>query len=196
MSTAVIVWQLFIFLTLLFSGRNRGWVAAGWVAWTLIQVYGLPLSVLQFFTIFLGYKSAALLSRDRPQRTVRSRRATTPTAARSAQAAPEALVAAALPDAPDSSSASLPEPERGPDESTTWPRESIEIDDCRFGFECTQTWSGLTEVPGQAKVRFCTACEAPVYYCEDQAELAKHSALGRCIAINVSTSSEMIGDVI
>lgn len=59
MSVAVIGWQLFIFFTIFISGRNRGWVAAFWALWTLIQVYALPLSIIQFLTIFYGYKLAA-----------------------------------------------------------------------------------------------------------------------------------------
>lgn len=58
MSIAVIGWQIFIFVTIFISERNRGWVAAFWVLWTLVQVYALPLSVIQFLTIFLGYKLA------------------------------------------------------------------------------------------------------------------------------------------
>lgn len=58
MSIAVIGWQIFIFVTIFISERNRGWVAAFWVLWTLVQVYALPLSAIQFLTIFLGYKLA------------------------------------------------------------------------------------------------------------------------------------------
>ncbi len=58
MSIAVIAWQIFIFFTLFISGRKRGWVAAFWVIWTLVQVYALPLSVIQFFTIFVGFSMA------------------------------------------------------------------------------------------------------------------------------------------
>ena len=58
MGIAVIAWQLFIFFTIIVSSSKRGWVAAFWVIWTLVQVYTLPLSVLQFFTIILAYSLA------------------------------------------------------------------------------------------------------------------------------------------
>jgi hypothetical protein len=59
MGVAVLAWQVFILFTLAVSGRKRAWVAAFWVVWTLLQVYALPLSVLQFFTIFVGYSLAS-----------------------------------------------------------------------------------------------------------------------------------------
>lgn len=59
MGVAVLVWQLIIFLTIFFSGRKRVWSAGFWVVWTLFQVYTMPLSVLQFFTIWLAYTLAA-----------------------------------------------------------------------------------------------------------------------------------------
>lgn len=55
MSIAVVVWQVFIFLTLVISGKRRGWVAAFWAIWTLVQVYALPLSIIQFITIAVGF---------------------------------------------------------------------------------------------------------------------------------------------
>ncbi len=58
MGIAVIGWQLFIFFTIFISGRKRGWVAAFWIIWTVAQVYALPLSVVQFFTIFMAYSLA------------------------------------------------------------------------------------------------------------------------------------------
>ena len=58
MGIAVIGWQIFIFFTILISGKYRFLVAAFWVIWTLVQVYALPLSVVQFITIFLAYSIA------------------------------------------------------------------------------------------------------------------------------------------
>ena len=52
---AIIVWQIFIFITIAISRKHKGWVAAFWVLWTVFQVFTLPLSILQFFTIFLAY---------------------------------------------------------------------------------------------------------------------------------------------
>ncbi len=60
MIAAIIGWQIFIFITTFISGSYRGWVAAFWVLWTLLQIFALPLSIIQFCTIFYGYKLAGL----------------------------------------------------------------------------------------------------------------------------------------
>lgn len=59
MGIAVIAWQLFILFTIVISGKARGWTTTFWVIWTVAQVYALPLSVVQFFTIFLAYSIAS-----------------------------------------------------------------------------------------------------------------------------------------
>lgn len=51
MTEAIIAWQTLIFASIAFAGRWRGWVIALWVVWTLLQVFALPLSLLQFGTI-------------------------------------------------------------------------------------------------------------------------------------------------
>lgn len=55
MTIAILIWQAIIFITIAASGRARGWVVAGWVVWTVIQVATLPLSVIQFATIAIAY---------------------------------------------------------------------------------------------------------------------------------------------
>lgn len=54
MTIAILAWQALIFFTIALGGRARGWLIAFWVIWTLIQVATFPLSVIQFFTIFLA----------------------------------------------------------------------------------------------------------------------------------------------
>lgn len=51
MTEAVLAWQALIFASIGLAGRWRGWVIAFWVAWTILQVFALPLSLLQFGTI-------------------------------------------------------------------------------------------------------------------------------------------------
>lgn len=58
MGVAVIAWQFFILFTIIISGKKRGWATVFWVVWTLVQVYALPLSVIQFFTIWLAHSIA------------------------------------------------------------------------------------------------------------------------------------------
>jgi hypothetical protein len=55
MSMAILGWQIFIFFTIAISGRKAGWVSLFWIVWTLAQVFALPLSILQIFTIWLAY---------------------------------------------------------------------------------------------------------------------------------------------
>jgi len=40
-------------------------------------------------------------------------------------------------------------------------------------------------VQGDQAIRFCAACERSVYLCQTDEDLAKHSALGRCVALEV-----------
>ncbi len=55
MLEGVLVWQAIIFLSIALSGRSRGWVVAFWVVWTIVQVFALWLSVVQFGTIWLAW---------------------------------------------------------------------------------------------------------------------------------------------
>ncbi len=54
LTTAVLVWQAAIFFSIGLAGRWRWWVVAGWIAWTILQVVVLPLSVVQFGSIALA----------------------------------------------------------------------------------------------------------------------------------------------
>jgi DNA helicase-4 len=64
MSIAIIGWQIFIFITIVVSGRKAGWISAFWVIWTLVQVYALPLSIIQFVTIIIAYSFAPKSSKE------------------------------------------------------------------------------------------------------------------------------------
>lgn len=55
MIEGVLIWQAIIFMSIAFSGRHRGWVVAFWVVWTILQVFALWLSVVQFGTIWLAW---------------------------------------------------------------------------------------------------------------------------------------------
>jgi hypothetical protein len=65
MSIALFVWQFFIFFTIFFSGKYRGWTSAFWFIWTLVQIYSIPLSIVQFFTILLAYMVSKQNEKDR-----------------------------------------------------------------------------------------------------------------------------------
>lgn len=55
MSVAILGWQVFIFVTIIISGRAAGYTAAFWVIWTIVQIYTLPMSIIQFGTISIAY---------------------------------------------------------------------------------------------------------------------------------------------
>lgn len=63
MTTAVLIWQAIIFVSIAVAGRKRGWVVAFWIVWTMIQISALPLSVLQFGTIAIA---AGLFAHRKP----------------------------------------------------------------------------------------------------------------------------------
>ena len=70
MGLGIFGWQLLILITIVVAGRSRGIAVNFWVIWTLVQVAGFPLSILQFGTIWLGYTIAAALFPERPSDSV------------------------------------------------------------------------------------------------------------------------------
>lgn len=64
MSIAIIGWQIFIFITIVVSGKKASWASAFWVIWTIVQVYALPLSIIQFVTIFIAYSISPKSSKE------------------------------------------------------------------------------------------------------------------------------------
>ncbi|MCZ8158426.1 MAG: UvrD-helicase domain-containing protein [Rhizobiaceae bacterium] len=55
MIEGVLIWQAIIFFSIAFAGQKRGWVIAFWIAWTILQVFALWLSLVQFFTIWVAW---------------------------------------------------------------------------------------------------------------------------------------------
>jgi len=51
MIEGILAWQAIIFVSIALGGRKRGWIVGFWVVWTLLQVFALWLSVIQFGTI-------------------------------------------------------------------------------------------------------------------------------------------------
>ncbi|HEY3802771.1 MAG TPA: FHA domain-containing protein [Kofleriaceae bacterium] len=64
-------------------------------------------------------------------------------------------------------------------------RSSIERCAREFAFRCPKEWGGLarTDKPG---VRFCDACQKPVYYVASIAEGREHAANNECVALDLS----------
>lgn len=61
MGPGILGWQLLILITIIVAGRLRAIATVFWVIWTLVQVFALPLSILQFGTIWLGHTIASAL---------------------------------------------------------------------------------------------------------------------------------------
>jgi hypothetical protein len=51
-----------------------------------------------------------------------------------------------------------------------------------FSFQCPKTWQSL-ELTNTETVRFCTACQKNVYWCETPAEVQAHAQQDQCIAV-------------
>ena len=62
---------------------------------------------------------------------------------------------------------------------------SWDIHQCPLAKRCRARWEKLEPVQGDTAIRFCAACERSVYLCQTDEDLAKHSALGRCVALEV-----------
>lgn len=65
MGLGILGWQILILVTIVAAGRSRGIAVIFWVIWTAVQVFALPLSLLQFGTIWLGYLISRALFPDR-----------------------------------------------------------------------------------------------------------------------------------
>lgn len=72
MGMGILGWQLLILVTIVVAGRSRAIAVIFWVIWTLVQVAALPLSILQFGTIWLGHTIAAALFPSRPDDTTKA----------------------------------------------------------------------------------------------------------------------------
>jgi len=62
-------------------------------------------------------------------------------------------------------------------------RTAIENCEPRFEFECPKRWEHL-QATGDEKVRFCDACQKPVFHCDTVAEAQEHAWEGECVAID------------
>ena len=54
-----------------------------------------------------------------------------------------------------------------------------------FAYECPKQWADLRPT-GDPTVRFCTACEQNVYYCDSIQQARRRVIEGRCIAVDVA----------
>ena len=71
------------------------------------------------------------------------------------------------------------------DNSTLSVTASWKILNCPQLPRCIQKWDDLQPIPDNPKLRYCSACNKGVYYCETEKELLEHRAQGHCIAIKI-----------
>jgi hypothetical protein len=59
------------------------------------------------------------------------------------------------------------------------------IDNCptEFAFKCPKTWRSLDATDNE-KVRYCTACQSNVYWCDRVSEAKALAQEGKCVAIS------------
>lgn len=60
----------------------------------------------------------------------------------------------------------------------------IDIRNCKFGFECHQSWDKLLKRK-EKNIKFCNECEKEVYLIETNAELMDAIKFNYCVAIKV-----------
>ncbi|GAA5005223.1 hypothetical protein GCM10025793_12720 [Lysobacter lycopersici] len=174
MTLAVIAWQIFIFVTIAISGSKRGWVTLGWVVWTLFQVYTLPLSIVQFLTIYLAYQVS------------KPKQAT-------------AHPATGMDHLSSPASAETPKTAANPEPLSTGLYDSekseFKVANCKFVYKCNRSWSELTQIPGANEVRFCGTCRESVYFCSNAEELVRNIRAKRCVAFKDEKGVDLVGDV-
>jgi len=56
---------------------------------------------------------------------------------------------------------------------------------CPPAKRCRARRQKLEPVQGEPAILFCAACERSVYLCQTDEDLSKHSALGRCVALEI-----------
>ncbi len=64
-------------------------------------------------------------------------------------------------------------------------RVAWDIQQCPLATRCHARWERLEPVQGDPAIRFCAMCERAVYLCRTEEDFSRHSALGRCVAVEV-----------
>ncbi len=64
-------------------------------------------------------------------------------------------------------------------------KTSWDILQCPLAKRCRARWERLEPVQGDTGIRFCATCERSVFLCQTDEELSQHSALGRCVALEI-----------
>lgn len=62
---------------------------------------------------------------------------------------------------------------------------SWDILHCPLAKRCPARWQRLEPIQGDPSIRFCAACERSLFLCQSDEDLSRHSALGRCVALEI-----------
>jgi hypothetical protein len=54
---------------------------------------------------------------------------------------------------------------------------------CTFKFLCDKQWDDLSEIAGEARVRYCKDCTQSVFLCSSYEEVADRASRSQCIAL-------------
>jgi len=80
-------------------------------------------------------------------------------------------------------------------------RISVPIDQgalvvCKFKTLCEKRWGDLSEIEGEEKVRYCSDCMKPVFFCTTYEELRMHAEESHCINLIMEEGEELTGFVL
>ena len=178
MTLAVIAWQIIIFVTIAFSGTKRGWITAAWTLWTFFQVVTLPLSIIQFATVFFAYQISkpSVSSYRSPPLSGRDMEPFRP--------------------AEERYKAPTQEPAPTPEQLYNSETDEFTVLNCKFRYKCKKNWGQLTSIPGTDDVKFCGTCRESVYFCHTASDLDINTRAGRCVAVMDENGDDLLGDVL
>jgi len=66
------------------------------------------------------------------------------------------------------------------------------LENCRVKFGCNQRWDNLTD-QGKEGVRFCSACEEDVHWCNSPDDVIKAKSKGWCVAFKTLEREVLLG---
>jgi hypothetical protein len=75
--------------------------------------------------------------------------------------------------------------------------ENARVQNCDwiFSFQCPQQWEQLAPTE-EANVRMCGVCLKNVYLCASDDEVARHAAIGNCVAIPPDYEADYRNDML
>jgi hypothetical protein len=69
--------------------------------------------------------------------------------------------------------------------------DTINIRNCKLGYECKQDWFGLVETKDE-HIKYCSECEKSVYMIVNDTDLMEAIRGNRCVAIKIPSKSHIM----